>query len=77
MANHKWESIESRTYAQKSDKCLKCGMERYWAGGDMQGWNYLDLQSVLGTQRTTWCRPDCNPDRDMTQGFDRNGNYMY
>ena len=76
MKRHKWGEIQ-RPFSQKMQTCEKCGIERYWMGGYMQCWEYLDLQSALGTQRTTLYRPECNPDRGQTQGFNRYGKYIY
>jgi len=76
MGNHRWGEIEE-PFGQRKQTCKKCGIERYRLGGYMQCWEYLDLQSTLGTQRTTLSRPECNPNRGQTIGFDRHGKYRY
>ena len=75
MANHRWKD-DSNEFHSKKDVCIKCGIERYWIGGDMQGWEYLDLQSSFGSNRTTFNRPNCEPNRGRTQGFYRDGTYI-
>lgn len=74
--NHKWKPVEYRYYAQKEDRCVRCGIHRYWCGGDMQGWNYVDYSTNLGTIRDTWVRPNCEPERDRSRWFNSSGHYI-
>ncbi len=73
---HKWEDISGKLNP-KSEKCIQCGMERSWLYGDMQCWEYLDLNSGLDTQRTTLYRPQCEPERGPTRGFYADAKYLY
>lgn len=74
--NHRWET-DGNVLGQKYQRCIKCNMDRYWLYGDMQCWEYLDLQSELASQRTTLHRPNCDPNRGKTQGFYQDGRFIY
>ena len=67
MKRHKWKDTSSTI--EKSSECEKCGMIRDWQGGDMQCWEYFDPRTPFNTNRTTLNRPECEPDRIITEGF--------
>ena len=59
MANHKWKD-ESFSKYNKEHRCVKCGLQRTWRGGDMQCWRYWypsghDKHSL----RHIYKRPEC------------------
>jgi len=65
--NHKWSEVE-KTPTQKMQTCIRCDIERYWSG-EYQSWNYLDLRTPIGSKRSTWFRPVCDPARKPIYGF--------
>jgi len=75
MKNHKWDH-SGKKLSDESQKCLNCRIERYMLGGDFRGWEYFDTQSPIGSQRTTFYNPECNPDRGQTKGFHSDGTYI-
>ena len=77
MKRHKWIGITPNNFSPKREKCIKCGIERNWCGGDMQGWEYTDFNSVIDSDRSTFHRPKCEPNRGKTRGFGKKGNYIY
>lgn len=72
--NHKWEEL-NEGINRKWQKCLRCGLEKYWSR-EYQAWEYLDLRTNIGTQRSTYTRPNCDPDRKPFDGFDNQGHYI-
>ena len=73
MKRHSWKPLNNK-FHPKADKCIKCGIERYWLGGDMQGYEYLDLRTSLGVRRTCFHRPECEPDIDPIS-LNRDGSF--
>ena len=75
MANHKWKDISERKF-EKVEQCTKCQIERFWLGGDMQTWRYVDYTMPIGSNRTTIRRPSCEPERGTVLGFYRDGSFI-
>ena len=76
MANHKWEDKSNR-FQPKCERCIKCGIERNWFGGNMQGWGYIDYRLPIGEGRITLYRPSCTP--NLAKGItalSRKGKYI-
>ena len=77
MKNHKWKDVSSR-FHPKCERCIKCGIERNWLGGDMQCWQYIDYRlPKFGDGRISLHRPSCTPNlqRGIT-AISRKGEYI-
>lgn len=61
MANHKWKDARESKFSQKQDECVKCGVFRFWLGGDMQCWEYWhpDYQKNVKIGKNKFKRPEC------------------
>ena len=67
MKRHKWENITPNQFSPKRERCINCGIERNWCGGDMQGWEYVDFNSVIDSDRTTFIDQNVNPTEEKQE----------
>ena len=66
MARHKWKEEVETEYGTKPHKCVKCGIRKYWRGGDYQAWEYFGILAVrqwmeviIGKHMKHGKRPEC------------------
>lgn len=68
MSNHKWASEKAMEYGTKPHVCKRCGVRKYWRGGDYQAWEYIwnTVATAMNgephyTTHETFKRPECIP----------------
>jgi hypothetical protein len=66
MARHKWKPEIEYVWGSKPHTCVKCGLEKYWKGGDYQCWVYVrhtESMAMNGTYllntKETFIRQEC------------------
>lgn len=67
MARHKWKPEIETEWGTKPHSCVKCGITKYWRGGDYQSWEYVwnrRYTAINGEEywetKRSWTRPECD-----------------
>lgn len=74
MANHKWKELPEHEVGTKPHKCIVCGIQKKWMGGDYQSWSYSWYEigkseggGIYRERKTSFKRPECNKDSKSQQ----------